>query len=122
MIPGVFIYNIDNTSVSLIVFPSEFRQNDDGITCKNILSNTIKKFDFPNVFLLDETEALEACQKYCSRNPTCWGCSLICHDKNTICHSGKWNAISECNRPERLGVYERTITSQKLSKDSTATI
>ena len=71
---------------------------------------------------MDETEALEACQKYCSRNPTCWGCSLICHDKNTICHSGKWNAISECDRPERLGVNETTLTSQKPSKNSMACI
>ena len=103
-----------------IVFPSEFQQKDGGITCKNISSHTIKKFEFPNVFLLDETEALETCQKYCSRNPTCWGCSLICHDGNTICHSGKWNAISECDKSDPSGLAERTLTSQKpICKDVT---
>ena len=101
-----------------IVFPSEFQQKDGGITCKNISSNTIKKFEFPDDFHLDETEALETCQKYCSRNPTCWGCSLICYDGSTSCYSGKWNAISECDQPERLGVDERTLTSRKPSENS----
>ena len=118
----VFIYNVRNTNFSIIVFPSEFQQKDGGITCKNISSNLIKKFDFPNEFLLDETEALETCQKFCLRNLTCWGCSLICQDGSTICYSGKWIAISECDRPERLGVHERTLTSQKLSKNSMACI
>ena len=118
----VFIYNVRNTNFCIIVFPSEFQQKDGGITCTNITSSTIKKIDFPNDFLLDETEALETCQKYCSRNPNCWGCSLICHDGSTICYRGKWNAISDCDRPERLGVNERTLTSQKPSKNSMACI
>ena len=101
-----------------IVFPSEFQQNDGGITCKNINNHTIKKFDFPNDFLSDNTEALEICQKYCLSYPTCWGCSLICHDESSICYSGMWNAISVCNVQKRLGVDERIRTSQKPSKNS----
>ena len=117
VIHGLVIYNIHITTVSLIVFSSEFQQGDGGITCKNISDHTIKKFHFPNDFLLDETEALETCQKYCSRKPTCWGCNLICHNGSNICYRGKWNAISECNIPERLGVEERALTSQKPGKN-----
>ena len=118
----VFTYNVRNTNLYVIVFPSEYQQKDGRIACTNIISNTIKNFDFPNGFLLDETEALETCQKYCSRNPICWGCSLICHDGSNICYSGKWIAISECDRPERLGVHERSLTSQKPSNNSMACI
>ena len=117
-IHGVSIYNIYNENVFILVFPSEFQQNDGGITCKNINNHTIKKFDFPNDFLSDNTEALEICQKYCLSYPTCWGCSLICHDESSICYSGMWNAISVCNVQKRLGVDERIRTSQKPSKNS----
>ena len=101
-------------SFFMAVFPSEFQQNDGGITCKNISDNTINTFDFPNEFLLDETDALETCQKYCSRNSRCWGCSLICHDGSNICHSGKWNAILQCKILERrVRANGRTLTSLK---------
>ena len=116
------MYNIPNTNVSITVFPGEFQQKDGEITCKNRTNNTIKQFAFPNNFLLAENEARESCQNYCSINLSCWGCILICNDGSTICHSGKWNAISECNRAEQLGVNERTLTIQKPSRNSIACI
>ena len=101
----------------ITVFPSEFQQKDAGITCTNISNKVIKIFDFPNQFLLDEDAALQTCQEFCSRNPLCWGCSLICRKESNVCYSGKWNAISECTSPERVRVDGRHLTSSKPSKN-----
>ena len=103
--------------ICISVFPSEFQQKDAGVTCKSISTNVIKVFDFPNEFLLDKDDALQTCQKFCSRNPTCWGCTITCNEESIICHSGKWNAISECRSPERVRADEKHLTSLKPSKN-----
>ena len=108
------IYNLRHFRIA-IVFPTEFLRNDDGMMCKNIDNTTIKTFDFRNAEILDESVALETCEKYCSQIPTCWGCSLICHGRSAVCDSGDWSAISGCKRPEYSRDINRILISRKPS-------
>ena len=86
--------------------------------CKDTSNNRIKKFDFPHDIILDESEALQSCEKYCARNSTCWGCSLVCRNGSVTCHSGEWNAIAGCRALVHSEADSKTLTSQKPSKDT----
>ena len=123
-IPSLFfnvLYPIMAIIISLYiltVFPNEFEQKGDGQNCKSMSDNIIKNFHFRNEFLLDEASALRSCQRYCSRNQLCWGCSLTCHDENYFCHDGYWSAIKECRSAEPPRLVQRSLASQKPSNNT----
>ena len=93
------------------MFDDDFHHHKYGGICEDINHNAMKKFEFPNEFLPDESFALRSCEKYCSRKDACWGCSLFCDGLRC-----QWNAVSECKRQTTLDDDDKVYTSQKPSR------
>ena len=95
---------------NVLAFPQEFIRSIKGKHCYNRNTHVLKKFPFPSEFVANATMALTECEKYCSRNDICWGCSVKCE---IYC---QWNALSECGFFEDWSGLINGDVSQKPSK------
>ena len=66
-------------------------QSKNGEKCIIAKNDTMETFDFPTQYIPDENSAMQLCERYCSNEENCWGCSKSCQP------SCQWIAISYCN-------------------------
>ena len=84
-----------------LVYPKEFVRSKKGIRCTKRNLNVLKEFPAHSESVNSAFEAINECETYCSKEKTCWGCSVDCHKQ---C---QWNAIPECgDYDDWLGLIE----------------
>ena len=66
-----------------------------GNRCQKNNLNVLKRFKFPDEFMIDASMALGECEKYCAMKEICWGCAVHCNGGDC-----QFNAITECGRNE----------------------
>ena len=70
-------------------------------------NDILRSFEFSTKNITEESYAIEACEKFCSSDDQCWGCSKSCL---TSC---QWNALSDCKNYESPDIYDQPYITQK---------
>ena len=95
------------------ILHSDFVRRSNAEACSIFGNTTMKNFVFQSAYGTDEASALQLCEKYCSIEDRCWGCSKSC---NANC---QWIAISSCPETEEAEfVSEAYITQKPVCHDT----
>ena len=84
-----------------------FIQSKNGEKCIIAKNDTMETFDFPTQYTPDENSAMQLCERYCSNEENCWGCSKSCQP------SCQWIAISNCNETVETNSLSNGSITQK---------
>ena len=88
-------------------FPTDFIRLEKGLQCSKRAISVTKTFQLDSESNESAIIARTKCEVYCSRQQTCWGCSVDCE---SVC---KWNAIGDCGDLERWqGMIDGDVTQK----------
>ena len=96
--------------MALLCFKLGFIRSKKGRRCSSSNRNVLHSFVTVTPNASDSNVAQAKCEKYCSMNTGCWGCSISC-DK--VC---QWNAIDDCGVLEDWGGVVKGGVTQKPGK------
>ena len=80
----------------IVAYPADFIRSKKGKSCRSRKGDVLKEFLFRHQNNSNASTSLLECERYCSNQQHCWGCSINCGDEDNC----QFNAISNCNKEE----------------------
>ena len=90
------------------VFHSDFVRLRNRDICSFMENDTMRAFEFPTEYLTNEDSAMQMCEKYCSAEDQCWGCTKSC--TVSFC---QWTAVSSCKLKKGLESSNQAYITRK---------
>ena len=97
---------------SCSAFQNEFVHWKKGQRCQKTDDNVLETYAFRSENITEVYAALDRCEKYCSFNYNCWGCSINRENND------QFSAISDCNGYEIWTGLIKGDISQKPGRNN----